>query len=362
MRNITVLIKPASGNCNMRCRYCFYSDEKAKRNIPNRGMMSEQTMRKIVTKFMDYSEGYITFAFQGGEPTLRGLEFFRQFVIAVKSHRYGDKHVNYAIQTNGLLINDDWSLFFKENGFLVGLSLDGPSIINDINRVDQQGNGTCSKILETASRLKKFNVDFNVLCVVNGASSDNAELIYRFFMENGLYYQQYIACLDPIFEERGRQQYSLTPDSFCKFLCSLFDLWYKDRIVGVFVYNSYFENLAAIITGRQSCVCGMNGICSYQNVVEADGSVYPCDFYMLDSYLLGNVNDNSVEELDVKRKDFLLSSTEGLEKCRTCKWGFICRGGCRRDRQYESKLGENYFCSAYYRFFDYIYERLKLLI
>lgn len=362
MKSINLLIKPASGSCNMRCSYCFYGDELNKRECSTRGMMSVETAENIIRRALEYVDGSCTFAFQGGEPMLRGLPFFREFTDTVKRLAPERKNIQYAIQTNGLLIDGEWADFLRENGFLVGLSLDGTAELHNLNRVDAQGKGTHSRTMKAARLLESRGVPFNVLTVVNSRIAKSIASVYGFYRKNGLLYQQYIPCLDPIFEERGGNSYSLTPELFGDFLIRLFDLWYDDRINGRFVYVHYFESLAGQLLGRAPNSCGMMGVCSSQNVIEADGSVYPCDFYALDEYLIGNVNTDSFDDMDVKRRPFLEDSLKGLEKCRACRYGYICHGGCRRDRQGVSSIGENYLCAGYMKFFDHALPKLVQLL
>lgn len=362
MKDINLLIKPASGSCNMRCRYCFYSDEQKKREHSSRGMMDTETAENIIKKALAYANGNCTFAFQGGEPTLRGLDFFREFTETVKKYAAGRQNIRYAIQTNGLLLDEEWAVFLKENSFLVGLSVDGGSDVHNLNRIDASGAGTHAKVMKAARVLAKYQVPFNVLTVVTSRAARSITSIYNFYKKNKLLYQQYIPCLDPIFEPRGESAYSLSPEEFGDFLIRLFDLWYEDRLKGEFIYIHYFENLAGILLGHAPASCGMLGVCSEQNVIEADGSVYPCDFYALDEYLLGNINTDSIEQINLLRQPFLAESLKGLEKCRSCRYGFVCRGGCRRDRQGIFELEDNYFCSGYRKFFDHALPRLAALL
>lgn len=362
MKDINILIKPASGSCNMRCAYCFYSDELKKREYSGRGMMSMETAENLIRKALEYASGNCTFAFQGGEPTLRGLPFFRDFVETVKRYAPGRQNIHYAIQTNGLLIDGEWADFFRDNNFLVGLSLDGSSDTHNLNRVDAAGRGTYNRVMRAARLLESRKVPFNILTVVNSRTAKSIASIYRSYRKNRLLYQQYIPCLDPIFEQRGSSPYSLTPEMFGDFLIRLFDLWYADRIKGEFIYIHYFESLAGQLLGHPPASCGMMGVCSAQNVVEADGTVYPCDFYALDEYLLGNINTDSFEELDKHRQPFLQASLQGLEKCRSCRYGFLCHGGCRRDRQGAASIEENYFCAGYMKFFDHALPMLVQLL
>ena len=362
MPQMNILIKPASGSCNMRCKYCFYADETKKRDAASYGAMSMATAENLVRRAMESAEEECVFGFQGGEPTLRGLDFFRDFVALVRKYDAGRAKVSFSIQTNGLLLDEQWAAFLKENDFLVGLSMDGDRQTHDLNRVDVNGAGTFSRVLRAARLLEKAAVPFNILTVVNSRVARSVDSVYSFYKKNGLLYQQYIPCLDPIFEERGGSSWSLTPEAYGQFLIRLFDRWYADRMRGEPVYVHYFECLAGMLQGYPPASCGMTGVCSVQTVVEADGSVYPCDFYALDDYRLGNVNTDSFDEMHQKRLPFLEQSRQGLEKCAACRHGGICRGGCRRDRQGPEGIGENYFCQAYMRFFDHAAPKLYALV
>lgn len=366
MPPLTVLIKPASGSCNMRCTYCFYADETQNRATENYGMMSEATLEAVVRECLARAEGSCSFGFQGGEPTLRGLDFFRRCTALVERYRPRGLAVSYFLQTNGLLLDEAWAAFFREYHFLIGLSLDGDRDLHDACRPDAAGKGTFSRVLGAARLLDRFGVDYNVLTVVTARTARSIRHIYRFFMKNGLVYQQYIPCLDPLGEARGLHPWSLTPQAYGDFLIRLFDEWYADRRAGRFVYIRYFENLAALMLGRPPESCGMLGRCGPQLVVEADGSAYPCDFYMLDDYRLGNFNTDSLPQMEARREQtgFLQESLRGLDRCRTCRWARLCRGGCRRDRQGTAlhDIGQNYFCPAYLRFFEYAAPKLATLL
>lgn len=354
MPDLNVLIKPASGNCNMRCRYCFYTDELKKRTTVTPAGMSIETAENLIMQAFRYvGKGNCTFVFQGGEPTLRGIDFFQDFTRLVKKYNSQSAAVNYCLQTNGLLLDDDWISFLRENEFLVGLSIDGPSIIHNENRVDVNGKDTFNRVVKTAGLLKKAKIQFNILTVVTARTAKNIDSIYNFFLKNGLFYQQYIPCLDPVFESRGNNPYSLSPEQYGDFLIKLFDRWYKDRNDGQFIYIHNFETLIGMILGYPPASCGSSGICSMQNVIETDGSVYPCDFYCLDEYKIGNINTDTFETINRNRIPFIEQSYAGLEKCRTCEYGRICRGGCRRDRQMPNGIEANYYCDSYRRFFQH---------
>ena len=364
MPALSLLIKPASGNCNMRCRYCFYADELDNREIRSYGKMSVDTMHTIVDKAMEYGDYECTIAFQGGEPTLAGLDFYRDLVAYVTAHENPKKlKIHYALQTNGYLINEEWAAFLGENHFLVGVSLDGLKEIHDRYRLDTAGKGTYQRVISAIRLLEKHQVEYNILTVVTAATARNGQKIYNYFKKNHFGYQQYIECLDPIGEEPGQHEYSLTPEKYGEFLKSMFDAWYLDMRSGTYVYNRYFENLMMIMAGQQPESCNMRGVCGKQWVFEADGSVYPCDFYALDQWRLGNIQENSFEEMDEKRDElgFIQWSMRQQEDCQKCRWFGLCRNGCRRNREPVTveHTNRNYFCKSYQMFFEYAYPRLE---
>ncbi len=364
MPPINLLIKPASGSCNMRCEYCFYADEQEHRAVSSRGIMSRDTMHSIIDRAMEYGDRICTLAFQGGEPTLAGLDFYKDLSEYIANTPNPKKvRFQYAIQTNGYDVNEEWAGFWAKNRYLVGISLDGPKEIHDRYRKDALGRGTYSRVMSSIRILEKHHVDYNILTVVTAASARNAQKLYNFYKKNKIQYQQYIECLDPLEEEPGGREYSLTPNRYETFLKSLFDAWYLDVKAGKPVYNRYFNNLLMIMDRQMPESCNMRGVCGKQWVIEADGSVYPCDFYALDQWFLGNVKDDSFEDMDAKREElgFIRWSVQAHEDCKDCTWFPLCRGGCRRNREPVTGdcTGKNYFCSAYKGFFEYAYPRLE---
>jgi uncharacterized protein len=361
--SIELLIKPASGNCNLKCRYCFYADVKKNRKIASYGMMSLDVLESIVKNTILNSQEQVSFSFQGGEPTLIGIEFYKKLIELENKYNTKNIPIGHAIQTNGYIIDDMWAEFFAENNFLVGISMDGYAKLNDKYRIDKENNGTHKRIMETVNILKKHSVEFNILTVINADVACNAKKVYSFYKENNLLYQQYIPCLDPLAEKNGLQGYSLTPELYTLFLKEMFDCWYEDIKSGQFVYNRYFENLVGLLKGYWPESCGMIGYCSKQYVVEADGSVYPCDFYVLDQFKIGNLTIDSFDDIDEKRNKlkFIEDSTAISEECLKCKWLKICRGGCRRNREMSEigKVGHNYYCDSYKDFLNYAYDRLN---
>ena len=362
MPPITVLIKPASNLCNMSCEYCFYCDEASKRLQHSYGFMSEKTLKNTIRKTMLRAEGSIHYAFQGGEPTLCGIDFFKRALAYQKQYNKNNIEVTNALQTNGFALTDEWCSFFKENNFLIGLSVDGTREIHDSYRHTKVGDDTFYRIINSAKLLDKHKVDYNILTVVTSKVAKNISDIYKFYNKQGWKYQQYIACLDPINEVRGAKPYSLTPKVYGKFLIELFDLWYKDYKNGKDPYNRQFINYINLAGGYMAESCEQNGVCGIQTVVEADGSVYPCDFYAMDEYHLGNFNENNLSEIDEKRIEigFIEKSLKLDMACHECKYYRVCKGGCQRNRDLDPNTGlySNYFCEAYKIFFDACYDKI----
>lgn len=365
MPPISVMIKPASGLCNMKCDYCFYSDEAKKRTCETYGYMTEQTLKNVIRKTIRSAEYYVNYAFQGGEPTLRGIEFFEK---AVKFQEKFNKHgiaVNNSIQTNGYNINEDWCKFLKNNNFLVGLSIDGTQYTHDFYRHDKNGATTFDRIKKAAELMSEYSIKYNILTVVNDKVASNILEIYSYYKENGWNYQQYIVCLDPLDEKRGEKKYALRQEQYGKFLIQLFNLWYEDWEKNEQPYIRQFDNYIAILLGYQPESCEQRGTCGIQNVVEADGSVFPCDFYMTDDYYIGNYNYDQTETIDEKRREigFVARSTNISDECRECKFIKICRNGCQRCRDKDDITGKyrNYFCESYKMFFDECLDKMEYI-
>lgn len=356
MPNISVLIKPASGMCNMECKYCFYHDEGKNRETESYGFMSEETLERVIKKALDFSDTSCSFIYQGGEPLLHGLDFFKKAMEIQKKYNISNRNISNALQTNGISLNKEWAEFLKENHFLVGVSLDGIPFTHDSFRVDKKGRGTFEQVIQGIDLLKEYKVDFNILTVVNALTAKKISQIYRFYKQSGYNYLQFIPCLSPLGKEEERFPYTLTPKDYGHFLKTLFDLWYQDFIKGHMIHIQQFEEYIRMLLLMPPTVCGMSGICSCQHVVEADGEVYPCDFYVLDEYKLGNLNEVSFIEINKKRRElgFIEESVEVHEDCRKCTYMPICRGGCRRYR-----TPKNCFCTSYYAFFDYVIHRLE---
>jgi uncharacterized protein len=367
MPPINILIKPASSACNLHCKYCFYLDEAEKRSQSGYGMMSEATLETIVRKALEYGETQVGFAFQGGEPTLAGLDYYRKLLEL--QQKYNEKRVTISnsIQTNGMAIDADWAQFLAENHFLVGLSLDGPKEIHDLNRIDAKGAGSYNRIMKTVTLFKQSGVEYNILSVVSKPVARHIGKVYNYFVKQGFEYLQFIPCLDGLGVQPGRSPYSLTPRLYEDFLKRLFDLWYHDFTVnGRRVSIRMFDNILQMLMGYPPESCDMKGRCSANIVVEADGSVYPCDFYALDEWKMGNVHEDGLAELIQGEiaKAFVAVSAGITEQCAGCEVYALCRGGCRRNYEpiRDGKVGKNYFCPAFKAFYQYALPRFQEMV
>lgn len=356
MPAVNILIKPASSACNMQCAYCFYQDVAANREIAFEGMLSLERMEKVISSGMEYAEGICSFAFQGGEPTLAGLDFYRSVVEIQKRYARPGVQIHNAIQTNGYCIDEEWAAFLAENHFLVGLSLDGPADLHNLNRRDHQGKGTFNRVLHAAKLFDRYHVDYNILCVVTGKNARSIGQIYSFYKKQGFRWLQFIPCLEPLGQERGKEKYHLSSQAYGEFLIRIFDLWFADLRQGEYISIRHLDNWMSILLGECPEACNMMGRCSVQFVVEGDGGVYPCDFYVLDQWRMGTVGETTfaeMQESEAARK-FVEASFRVPEKCRVCHLYGICRNGCRRDRVVleNGLVDRNFYCEAYQAFFS----------
>ena len=354
MKNITLLVKPASSLCNMRCKYCFYADVSSHRDIKSFGIMNEDTLSRMVRRAFAIAEESVSFGFQGGEPTVAGLEWFKKLISYEKQYNSKGLRVSNALQTNGYLIDEEWCKFLHDNNFLVGLSLDGYKELHDSMRVDAAGEGTYDRVIKSAELFKKYNVEFNILTVVNSETAKEPERVYDALSKYG--YIQFIPMIDDF--DAPKSKYYLDDEAYGEFLCRVFDRYYKDIKRGSYVSVRDFDSFVLMLRGQPPTSCALSGSCGGYFVIEADGGVYPCDFYVTDEEKVGNINEDSFFSLVKKPKavDFITSSRNKEEECPGCKWFYLCRGGCRRYREpYPSKFK---FCGAFKKFFEYSYPRL----
>ena len=332
MKYLNLLIKPASSLCQLRCKYCFYADVSENREIKSYDIMDPQTRSKVIKRCLEayHEECEITWAFQGGEPTMAGLNWFIDFVNEAERMKKPYHHLHYAIQTNGTIMDESWMPFLKKYYFLVGVSLDGYKAIHDSVRIDAKGQGTFDKIMETINLLKKYEIDFNILTVLTDPLSKHPEELFKFYLDQKLDFIQLIPCLPALDGEKD--PWCLTPHQFFNFYDRFFTLWKEEFEKGRYISITLFDNLIPMYAGIPPQQCGYLGQCTMQNVVEADGSVYPCDFYVLDQYKVGNLNKDSITALAKRKvtKRFLEEKHRRSNRCDHCKHIAFCHGQCKR--------------------------------
>ncbi len=365
MEALSILIKPVSGSCNMHCEYCFYADVTKSREQADYGKMDLDTLEAIVKKAMNEVTEFCSFGFQGGEPMLAGLPFFEKLTEFQKKYNKKNIEIFNSIQTNGTLVDDSWAEFFKKNNFLVGLSVDGSEEMHDSMRIDNGDRPTHKTCMTAAKILRKHEVEFNILSVVSGLFASEPEKAYKFYKDNDLRFIQFIPCLDGLSEPHGSNPFSLSAEQYGNFLCKMFDLWHEDFIQGNYYSIRMFDNWVRMVMGQQPENCGMSGQCLSYPLIEADGSVFPCDFYVIDKYKLGNIRTDKFGDLlsGNVSEYFMKPSRQTPDECKKCEYLMICRNGCRRDREpvTDDKPAQNYYCDSYKKFFDHSLNRMKAI-
>jgi uncharacterized protein len=359
MQPFTLLIKPSGSDCNVDCKYCFY-----KRRSPEIGQgrqrMSEEVLEKLVKDYMELRFPLAGFAWQGGEPTLMGLDFYKKAVELQKKYGVSGQEVGNSLQTNAILLNENWCRFLHENKFLVGISIDGPKEFHDYYRLDHYSGGTFDRVMRAIENCKQYNVEYNTLTLLNARNADYPDEVFDFLIGLGVKFMQFIPCVevDPATGEIA--DFSITPKQYGDFLCRLFDRWYEygPRKLSIRDFDSV---LAYYVTGRHS-ICTFDRQCSQYIVIEHTGDAFCCDFFVEPKWRLGNIFETPIEKLAVssKKRAFARAKKNLCNKCLVCRHLAVCRGGCMKDRapfDKENYGRESYFCEAYKQFFDHTIPR-----
>ena len=347
-RITSLLIKPASAVCNLDCSYCFYLDREADpyKALPARRMTFE-TLERLVDTYLFYSYPNSVFAFQGGEPTLAGLPFFQKLVSYQQEYGRNGQSVSNAMQTNAVLLTKDWCDLFRNYNWLLGVSLDGPEAVHDRYRFNKAGQPTWRKVVDAVELLQANKVDFNILCVLSQSNVDQPRELYRFFRSLGVDNIQFIPLAE--FDGNGNPlPFTITADQYGRFLCEVFDAWWPDRRK---VRIRFFDNLAEATAGQKPGSCTMHETCDSYVVVEYNGDVYPCDFFVEKDWKLGNITLDSWAEIArrSRRYGFASKKTIAHPECQVCEYQSICHGGCPKFRHGPHRRFEDldYFCGAY---------------
>ncbi len=369
-----VMAKPIGPICNLDCKYCFYLEKEALYPQVSKWAMREEVLESYIRQYIEaHDTPVVHFAWQGGEPTLLGVEYFRRLVDLQKKYANG-KRIQNAFQTNGVLLNDEWCGLFKENEFLIGLSIDGPRELHDVYRVDKGGQPTFDRVVRGIETLKRNGVEFNTLTTVHRGNADHPIEVYRFLKENGSGYMQFIPIVERITHQvtaeglqlispdfAGAAQvapWSVEPRKFGRFLCAIFDDWVRHDVGRCFV--QLFDVSLEIWSGMEASLCVFRRQCGSALAIEHCGDVYSCDHFVYPQNRLGNIMDSPLEALvnSQQQQKFGQDKESTLPKyCLECDVRFACNGECPKHRFINTPDGEpglNYLCAGYKMFFHHV--------
>lgn len=366
------MLKPAGSNCNMDCAYCYYLDKAIQYGGKN-AVMSDELLETYVRQYIEANRtDVVQFCWHGGEPLLLGKDFYRR-AIALQKKYAGDKRIENTIQTNGLLVDEEWCGLFASNGFLVGISLDGPQDIHDAFRRTKGGAPTFEKVMEAVSLFHSEGVEFNTLSVVNSLCEGRGGEIYRFLRDKvRSRYMQFLPAVEHVVDRPDFHRpvivspetegaylapWSVSAAGYGKFLCDIFDEWVIRDVGQVFV--QMFDASLAQWCGVRPGVCSMCETCGDALVVERNGDVYPCDHFVYPEYLLGNISETSLKEIYASRRrlQFGLDKRNALpSECLNCRFYFACRGECPKHRFAVGTDGgrKNSLCEGLYAYFNHV--------
>ncbi len=355
MQAFTLLIKPSGSDCNLDCKYCFYKD-RAPEIGQGRQRMSDEVLEKLVKDYMELGFAVAGFAWQGGEPMLMGLDFYKKAVELQKRYGSAGQQVSNSLQTNAILLNDDWCRFLQENKFLVGISIDGPKELHDYYRKDFSGAGTFDKVVRAIEKCKEHKVEFNALILLNNKNAEQPDAVFDFLIEQGIKYLQFIPCVEVDSVTGDIADFSVTPGQYGEFMCRIFDRWYEYGPKKLSIRD--FDSIVSHCVTGQHTICTFSKQCSQYIVIEHSGECFPCDFFVEPKWRLGNIFETPIEKLagSDKKRAFARAKQNLCNKCILCRHLDLCRAGCMKDRapfDREDFGRESYFCESYKRFFDY---------
>lgn len=374
-RPLYIMTKPAGSSCNLACEYCYYLEKKnlyTDASADRRHVMSDDMLERFIKMYIEsQSMPQILFSWHGGETLMRPLSFYKK-VIELQKKYGGGLVIDNSIQTNGTLLTDEWCRFFKDNNWLVGVSVDGPQEFHDEYRRNNIGAPSFHKVMRGINLLKKHGVEWNALAVVNDFNADYPLDFYHFFKEIECRYIQFTPIVERIIPHTdGRTlaspmdahdaplaDFSVSPAQWGEFLCTIFDEWVKNDVGQYFI--QLFDSTLANWAGVQPGVCTMARTCGHAGVMEFNGDVYSCDHFVFPEYKLGNIREKTLVEMmySDRQQKFGTDKYDSLPgQCRRCKYLFACNGECPKNRFTVTADGEpglNYLCECYYRFFEHV--------
>lgn len=365
------MLKPAGSLCNMRCQYCYYLEKGQMYKEDKNRVISDSMLETFIKNYIESQTlPQVLFTWHGGETLMRPVSFYKR---ALELQRYyaGGRQIDNCIQTNGTLITEEWCKFFKENNFLVGVSIDGPQEFHDEYRKTASGGPSFQKVMKGIQLLNKYGVEWNALAVVNDFNADYPLDFYHFFKEIGCHFIQFTPIVErkvsrpdgltlaPGMEEGGELlDFSVTPEQWGTFLCKIFDEWVRNDVGDYYI--QLFDATLANWVGQVPGVCTMAEECGHAGVMEYNGDVYSCDHFVFPEYRLGNLGERSLYELmnSEKQKEFAKNKKKRLpQQCLECEFLFACHGECPKNRFVKDEYGNpglNYLCKGYKMFFDHV--------
>ena len=367
-----VMLKPAGAHCNLACKYCYYLEKNNLYQNTPRHLMSDETLEQFTREYIEaQTMPQVLFTWHGGEPLMRSIDFYKKALALQKKYAHG-KQIDNVIQTNGTLLTDEWCEFFAQNHWLVGISIDGPQEYHDHYRVTPAGKPSWEKVMQGISLLKKHQVEWNAMAVVNAYNAEHPLEFYHFFRDNGCQYLQFTPIVERLTEhEDGRTLASLaddreipladasvTPEQWGNFLCTIFDDWVRHDVGKMFVeiFDCTLANWMGVLPG----ICAYSKECGHAGVMEHNGDVYSCDHFVFPEYKLGNIREQSLIDMlyGEKQQAFSrLKHTSLPRQCKECDMEFACHGECPKNRFEKDKYGEpglNYLCQGYYQYYSHV--------
>lgn len=371
-RPLYVMVKSVGSVCNLSCDYCYYLEKSKLYKEAKNHVMSEDLLEKFIDEYINsQTMPQVLFTWHGGEPLMRPISFYKKAVELQKKYARG-RTIDNSIQTNGTLLTDEWCRFFKENNFLVGVSIDGPQEFHDEYRKNRQGQPSFAKVMKGIELLKKHGVEYNAMAVVNDFNADYPLDFYHFFKEIDCHYIQFTPIVErisqradglslssPIQNEKAElTDFSVSPEQWGNFLCAIFDEWVREDVGNYYI--QLFDSTLANWIGEQPGVCSMAKNCGHAGVMEYNGDVYSCDHFVFPEYKLGNLYSNTLVEMmySDKQTKFGEAKSKTLPtQCKECEFLFACNGECPKNRFTFTETGEpglNYLCKGYHKFFKHI--------
>ncbi len=358
MDNFSLLIKPISAECNLRCDYCFYLEKKELYSYAPSRKMTHTLLELLIKKYLKTDQSVYSFIWQGGEPTIIGVDFYKKAISLQKKYRPSNGKIINSIQTNGFSLSTEFIKHLRDNRYLVGLSLDGPKEIHDIYRVTRNGLGSYTAVYANWKKLVDAGVETNTVTLVHAGNVKHAKKIYTYFKEIGSSFHQYIPCVE--FDRNGNLlPFAITASEWGDFLCELFDIWYASDIGRIYI--RYFDALIdKMMTGRNS-LCQFGNRCNPYLVVENNCDVYPCDFFVRKDLLLGNLKKTSFLTIRKSKNYNIFSSSKKdiAPRCRGCQYFQLCAGDCMKHRLQDAG-NLSHLCEGYKQFFEHSINKLKL--